>query len=132
MSLRGSEVRAFERQLKRMFDHIDDELEERWGDAYPLHPVRPPRGTLSNKEDDGLFNIGAAFSAGFGSEHGRGYVIELRVGTLAHVPMSVREEMQHYSAERARVLLREYFPDRRLTVEEDGELFKIVGDLALK
>ena len=131
MSLRGAEVRDFEGKLKKVFDRIDDELEDRWGERYPLHPVRPPRGTLNNKEDDGLFNVGASFSAGYGSAHGRGYVSELRVGTLAHVPTVVKEEMYHFVAERARKLLRELFPNRELRVEEDGNIFKIVGDLGL-
>ena len=90
MSLRGPEVTRWEEKLKRVFDHIDDRLESKYGDKYPLHPARPKQGTTANKEEDGLFNVGAAFSAGFGSKRGRGYVVQVRMSTLSGVPAHVR------------------------------------------
>jgi hypothetical protein len=126
------EVESFESTLKRLFDQIDDELEDRWGGEFPLHPSRPARGVSSNKEHDGLFNIGASFSAGYGSEHGKGYVIEVRLVTLTTVDDAVREEIREYSAQRVAELLPEFFPDRDLDIVRDGDLFKIVGDLSIR
>ncbi len=131
MSMRGHQLRLFEKKLKAMFDRIDVELEENWGDAYPLHPARAPFGTVGNPEHEGLFAVGASFSAGYGSDHGRGYVVETRMATLADVPDEVLEEIRRYVGRRCGELLPEYFPDRDLDVVRDGSVFKITGDLSL-
>ncbi|MFO8042855.1 MAG: hypothetical protein R6U25_06620 [Alkalispirochaeta sp.] len=127
----GQQVQDFEMKLKQLFDQIDAELESRWGGEYPLHPSRPPRGRSSNPETDGLFNVGASFSAGYGSEYGRGYVIETRMVTLTQVDEDTREEIRNYVARRVTELLPEYFPDRDLDVVRDGDLYKVTGDLSL-
>ena len=62
----------WDKKLKAIFDRIDDKLEDRYGELFPLHPTRAERGTTSNKESDGLFNVGASFTAGYGSKLGRG------------------------------------------------------------
>ena len=129
--MRGIEVQEFERTLKTLFDVIDDELEERWGDRYRLHPSRPQRGRAANKEHDGLFNVGASFSAGFGSQHGKGYVVEIRMVTLERVPPGVESEIDAYVANRVRELLPEYFPGRELRIAREPHVFKIIGDLSL-
>lgn len=129
--MRGREVLEFERVLKTLFDEIDHELEDRWGTRYPLHPARLSRGRSSNSEHDGLFNVGASFSAGYGSEHGKGYVIEVRMVTLHDVEQPVVEEIREYTAGRVRELLPRYFPDRTLRVVREESLFKITGDLSL-
>jgi hypothetical protein len=121
----------WEKRLKAVFDEIDHEMEDRYGDKYPLHPSRAERGETANPSADGLFNVGAAFSAGFGSEHGRGYVVSIRLSTLSRVPADVMEQIE----EEIVVLLREKlpgaFPDRDLRVKRDGHSFKIIGDLSL-
>ncbi len=127
----GQQVQDFETKLKQLFDQIDVELENRWGHDYPLHPSRPPQGRSSNPETDGLFNVGASFSAGYGSEYGRGYVIETRMVTLTQVDEETREEIRNYVARRVTELLPEYFPDRDLDVVRDGDLYKVTGDLSL-
>ena len=129
--MRGHQVLEFEKKLKSLFDGVDRELEDRWGDTYSLHPARPAQGEAANPEDDGLFNVGAAFSAGYGSESGRGYVIEMRMSTLSVVPETVRNTITSYVAGRVRTLLSEYFPDKELDVVQDGGTFKIIGDLRL-
>ncbi|WP_455383497.1 hypothetical protein [Salinispira pacifica] len=121
----------FERRLKELFDSVDEELENRFGSLYPLHPARPPRGTTANREQDGLFNIGASFSAGYGSELGRGYVIEVRMVTLSHIPQHVRREITEEAVRMVRERLTDYFPDRELDVSREDNLFKIHGDLRL-
>jgi hypothetical protein len=129
--MRGAEARRFEKTMKSLFDRIDDELEDRWGESYRLHPSRAPRGTSSNKEHDGLFNVGASFSAGYGSRHGKGYVVEIRMVTLENIPEEVEEDIERYVARRVDELLPEYFPDRDLDVVREGTTYKIVGDLSL-
>jgi hypothetical protein len=129
--MRHPKLVEFERKLKALFDSIDDHLEQKYGDLFPLHPARARRGETSNKEQDGLFTIGANFSPGFGSEFGRGYVIEVRMVTLADVPDYVREQIEQEVADLAAEKLPYYLPGRKLTVDRDGRLYKIHGDLSL-
>lgn len=124
-------VIAWEEKLKRVFDEIDHELENRYGDRYPLHPNRPTRGETANPEDDGLFNVGASFTAGYGSQRGRGYVVSVRMVTLARVPADVQEQMENEVAVMLRERLPSIFPGRDLRVERDGHVFKITGDLSV-
>lgn len=131
MSLRHPKALAWERKLDAIFDRIDVELEDAYGDRYALHPARPPEGTTSNPEQDGLFNVGASYSTGYGSRHGAGYLVQLRVSTLENVPGAVREEIEEYVVKRLREELPEAFPGRELHVERDGPVFKIHGDLGL-
>lgn len=121
----------WEDRLKAVFDRIDDLLEERYGKKYPLHPNRPPRGATANREQDGLFNVGAAFSAGFGSKEGPGYIVEIRMATLSNIPEAVRREIEDRVVDLLRKELPKAFPDRELTVSRDGPVYKIHGDLSL-
>jgi len=131
MSYRDPKLIEWEKKLKRVFDRIDDHLEDSYGKTYPLRPSRPERGVTSNKEQDGLFNIGAAFSAGYGSEHGRGYIVEARMLTLSHVPRHIQNQLEEEVARLLRNELPREFPDRVLDVVRDGPVFKIIGDLSL-
>jgi hypothetical protein len=124
-------LERWERKLRQVFDGIDDVLEEKYGGRYPLHPSRPRRGTTSSKKADGLFHISAAYTAGFGSTHGEGYVVEVRMVTLARVPKTLRTQIEAEVAALAQARLPKYFPGRNLRVEQDGRLYKIVGDLDL-
>lgn len=131
MSIRHSKAVEWERKLRRVFNRIDVELESEYGGRYPLHPARPEEGSTSNPSHDGLFDLGAAFSAGYGSEHGPGYIVRLRLATLRDVPERVIDEIEDRVIKRLREELPKAFPDRNLDVERDGELFKIHGDLGL-
>ena len=131
MSTRHPKAEEWEERLKAVFDRIDDHLEDRYGHLYPLHPARPSHGRTSNREEDGLFNVGAAFSAGFGSQHGPGYVIEVRMSTLSRISAELREKIENEVAERLREDLPKAFPGRELRVERDGPVYKIFGDLSL-
>ncbi|MFP4266425.1 MAG: hypothetical protein ACLFQW_00335 [Spirochaetaceae bacterium] len=121
----------FDRKLKRLFDEADDYLEDKYGSRYTLHPARSKRGNTANKATDGLFNIGASFTAGYGSEHGRGYVIDVDMVTLTEVPDEAEEEIENDAVEFIRDLLPRYFPERDLRVERDGRTFKIIGNFSL-
>jgi len=122
---------AWEKRLKRVFDRIDDMLESKYGHLYPLHPARAGRGTTSNKAYDGLFNVGAAFTPGFGSEIGRGYIVRIRMVTLSKVPRKVRRKIEKRVVKMLRKELAREFPRRRLRVSRDGRIYKIHGDLSL-
>jgi hypothetical protein len=129
--MRHPKALAWEEKLKDVFDRIDHHLEEKYGHTYPLHPARAKRGLTSNPEQDGLFNIGAAFSAGYGSKHGPGYVVEVRMSTLSSVPSAILEQMEEEVVKLLRKKLPDAFPNAQLWVERDGPVYKIFGDLGL-
>jgi hypothetical protein len=124
-------VRKLEDKLQELFDEVDDYLEEKYAGAYPLHPARPPRGKTSSKSQDGLFNVGASFSAGYHSEHGRGYVIDVDMVTLANISKDREQRIHQDAVDKVQELLPTYFPERKLHVRRDGRVFKITGDLSL-
>jgi hypothetical protein len=121
----------WEETLKRVFDALDAELEAEYGGRYPLHPSRPKRGATANPEDDGLFNVGAAFSAGFGSPNGPGYVVEIRIATLSRVPASIRAEIKQKIFQGLEKRLPQAFPGKELNVSEEAGILRIHGDLSL-
>ena len=121
----------WEHRIKAMFDEIDDELEDKYGGTCPLHPSRPERGSTSNREADGLFNVGADFSAGYGSSLGRGYTVRVRMATLEHVPPALRAEIESDVEHMVRIRLPSAFPRRSLSLERDGSLLRITGDFHL-
>jgi hypothetical protein len=120
----------FEESLKPIFDEIDDFLEEKYGKLYTLHPARAKRNTTSSKNQDGLFNVGASFSPGFGSEFGRGYVIEIDLRTLQTVQENIRLRIEEESIDLLKNKLTERYPERDLKVRRDGTVYKIFGTLS--
>jgi len=120
-----------ETKLRQICDRVDDLLENRYGDAYPLHPNRPRRGETANKAYDGLFNITSTFSAGYGTRTGRGYLVNINMVTLDHIPPSFRERIFRDATDHIRRELKRTFPDRHLEVTREGNLLKIVGDFRL-
>jgi glycine/D-amino acid oxidase-like deaminating enzyme len=131
MSARHPVVLRWEEDLKKAFDEIDHALEARYGDQYPLRPSRPAQGTTANPEDDGLFNVGASFTPGYGSKLGRGYVINVHMSTWARVPADRQELIEEEVAALLRERLPALFPGRDLRVDRDGHVFKITGDLSI-
>ena len=131
MSFRGLRVQQWEARLKEVFDQIDHELEDRYSGRFNLHPTRPPRGSTSDPEADGLVNVGAAFTAGYGSRTGRGYVVEIRLAAAGRIPADVEQAIEAEVERRLRDLLPAAFPERALNVTRDGHVLKIVGDLSL-
>jgi hypothetical protein len=129
--MRSREAMKWEETLKGVFDAIDAELEAEYGGRYSLHPSRPNRGATANPEDDGLFNVGAAFSAGFGSQYGPGYVVEIRMATLKKVPEAVRDEIKKKVFQGLEKRLSRAFPGKALHVSEENGLIRIHGDLSL-
>ena len=129
--MRHYSIIQWEKRLKFIFDKIDDFLEDKYGQLYPLHPSRPQRGSTANKEHDGLFNVGASFSAGYGSKYGPGYVLEIRMATLSRVPKKVCKQIERDVLNILDRELDKEFPGKDLDVEQDGNVYKIHGDLSL-
>jgi hypothetical protein len=121
----------FDNRMKKLFDEVDNFIEDLYGERYSLHPTRPARGETANPEADGLFNIGANFTPGYISELGRGYIIDMSISTLDKVDDNVRSEIYEAAAEKVRELLPLHFPERELTVQRDGNQFKIQGNFSL-
>lgn len=121
----------WEHQLKKLFDEIDDVLEERYGKKYRLHPNRPEQYSTANKEMDGLFNVGADFTAGYGSKYGRGYAVNIHMSTQEHVSTQERESICCEVELLLKNKLSTTFPIRNLDVVRDGVQLKIVGNFSL-
>lgn len=129
--MRSDKVTKWERKLKEVFDTIDADLEAQYGQDYVLHPARPKQGATSNPEADGLFNIGAAFSAGFGSRLGPGYTVEIRISTMSTVPKEIREKIKAQVFDSLKQRLPAVFSGQDLHVSEDNGMIRIHGDLSL-
>ncbi len=124
-------TRKWEKRLRSIFFVIDEYLENEYEGCFPLHPNRPARGTTGNVEMDGLFNVGASFSAGYGSRLGRGWVVEIHLATLSSVPKETRKRIEDEVRDLIQKELTLRFPERELRVEKDGPCLKIFGDMSL-
>jgi hypothetical protein len=121
----------FNARLEALFNEVDETLEERWAGSFSMHPNRPQRGTTSNPEMDGLFELAPDFTVGLGSQKGRGYLISCRVATLDRVPPERLEAFMTEAAALISELLPSHFPERHLEVARDGKRYKITGDFSL-
>ncbi|OQX87579.1 hypothetical protein B6D60_03650 [candidate division KSB1 bacterium 4484_87] len=121
----------WQKKLQQLINVVDDYLEDKYKGRYRLHPARPRRGKTSSKTQDGLFSITASFSLGYGSKFGRGYVVDVHLATLDDVEKERIAEIEEEAFKILKEKLPEYFPEREITVERDGKLIKIVGDLSL-
>jgi len=124
-------LRAWEDKLKSILDDLDEVLEDKYGHKYRLHPARPGRGKTSSKSHDGLFDISANFSMGIGSEHGKGYVIDIRMVTLENIPDEIEDKIENLAVQHIRKKLKTIFPEKQITVNRDGHVIKLHGDLSL-
>ena len=129
--LRHQKAKLWEKRLKEVFDEIDLELEQKYSGQFSRHPARPKRGTTSNPEMDGLFNVGASFSAGFGSKFGPGYVVDIRVSTLQTIPPQQAIQLRKTVLNLLIQKLPQKFPQKELKVAEEGNHLRIYGDLSL-
>ncbi len=129
--IRHPKMIEFDNKLKEIFNEIDDFLEDQYGDLFPLHPSRAERGDTSSKSHDGLFSVTSSFTAGIGSEKGRGYAVEIRFVTLEKVDKKLREKVEDEVIQLIDRKLDEKFPERELDVTRDRNVIKIYGDLSL-
>ncbi len=131
MSLMSPKQRELELLLRQLCDDLDRFLEDNYGEKYPLHPNRPERGKAARVAYDGLFSTGTKFTLGYGSDHGRGYLVDVEISTLARVKPEDREEIENATVSFLTKHLPKYFPNRDLEVVKDGPVYKIIGDFSL-
>jgi hypothetical protein len=129
--MRHQKAIEWEKRLKAVFDEIDSDLERDYGGMFPLHPSRTPEGGTSNPEMDGLFNVGASFSGGFGSRFGPGYVVDIQLSTLKHVPMKLKSALRDHVQALLIEKLPAAFPGKELHVDKELGHLRIHGDLSL-
>ena len=129
--MRHRKAKAWEKKLKSVFDEIDAELEKVYGDLFSLHPARSPAESTANPEMDGLFNVGASYSAGFGSRLGPGYVVDIRLSTLERVPKELKEQLRNRVEDLLNQKLPAAFPGKTLRVDKERSHLRIHGDLSL-
>ena len=80
---------------------------------------------------DGLFNVGASYSAGFGSRFGPGYVVDIRVATLERIPRPFKRELREQVQEMLIKKLPDAFPGKKINVDRERNHLRIHGDLSL-
>jgi len=129
--MRHPNLIKWEKELKSVLDEIDVLLEERYGNKYDLHPARRKHGSTSNRSHDGLFDIRGDFTLGLGSKKGRGYIVDIDLKTLEKIPNAMIEQIENDTIKELKNRLSKAFPGKELTVEKDGNVIKIVGDLSL-
>ena len=129
--MRHFAAEQWEARLDAVMHELDVFLEEKYAGAYTLHPARPRRGKTANPAQDGLFGITANFSLGLGSNVGKGYVVDIKLVTLQHVPEDVRDQIEAEAMQKLETLLPKYFPETNLQITMDGNIVKIYGDLKL-
>lgn len=121
----------FENRLSQLCQNLDNYLEDEYGAKYRIHPNRLKRGSGSNPRFDGLFSTALAFTLGYGSKLGRGYVLEVDIRTLDRVSPDEKKEIDDAAFQYVQSHLCEMFPDRDLSIQKDGNVMKIVGDFSL-
>lgn len=126
-----NELRKFESTLKVLVDKLDDRLENNYGKRWPLHPARRQRGKTANKSHDGLFDIRGEFTLGLGSQHGKGYIIDIDMKTLDNIPENDRKKILDHAAAFLKDNLCAAFPQRDLSVVMEDSQIKIIGDFSL-
>ena len=131
MTLYHPKTVDFDDKLKKIFDEIDHYLEDVYGDLYILHPARMKKGETSNPSHDGLFNVGASYTAGFGSLYGKGYAIEIRMVTLEKIDPDHVQTIEEEVISLLKEKLSEVFPERKLYVDREPHVIKIHGDFSL-
>jgi hypothetical protein len=129
--MRNPLVEAWEAKLNGLLRQVITKLEEDYGAVVPRHPARPAHGETPNPQNDGLFRITGTFTPGYGSQWGKGYVLDIEPVTLDEFP---RETWATVEAEACRMIqegLEAVLPGRGLELKRDGSVWKIIGDLAL-
>ena len=120
-----------EERMSLLCQELDNHLEDIYGERYAVHPNRLKRGQGANPSYDGLFSTSMAFTLGYGSRYGRGYVVNVEVRTLDKVSQYDTIHITSTAFAFLKSKLKEYSPDHNLDVVQDGNVMKIIGDFSL-
>lgn len=124
-------VIKWETRLRNILDQLDHYLEEKYFGKFSLKPNRLPPGKGVTRDTDGLFGMSAAFSPGFGSKLGSGYVFNVCIETRDTVSDEFRKQIEDEVIAHLNTELAKEFPTQELKVARDGALIKIYGNLDL-
>ena len=120
-----------ENKLSLLCQALDNHLEDKFGEHYKVHPNRLKRGQAANPTFDGLFSTSLAFTLGYGSKYGRGYVMNVEIRTLDKVSQYDSTKIQAEAFSFISQNLKKFLPDQDLKIVQDGNLMKVVGDFSL-
>ena len=120
-----------EDKLAALCQALDNHLEDIYGGHYRLHPNRLRRGKGSNPSFDDLFSTSIAFTLGYGSKFGRGYIVNVEIRTLDRVSHYDRADIIGEAFSFISQNLDSYLPGQNLRIVHDGEVMKIIGDFSL-
>lgn len=126
-----AKLENWEEKLHEVLRAVDVTLEKEFAGVAARHPVRPPHGSAANPQYDGLFRVTASFTAGFGSQHGRGYSLQVECMSLNPPDLPTLRKIEDRAAQLIAAALPTAFPGRKLEVKRDSHQWKIVGDLSL-
>lgn len=120
-----------EAKMSLLCQALDNHLEDIYGERYRIHPNRPKRGAGSNPNYDGLFATSLAFTLGYGSQYGRGYVVNVEIRTLDKVSQYDQVKIRGTAFAFISENLGKYIPGHELQVVQDGNVMKVIGDFSL-
>jgi hypothetical protein len=129
--MRNPLVEAWEEKLNLLLRQVITVLEGEYGQVVTRHPARPAHGETPNPQNDGLFRITATFTPGFGSQRGKGYVLDIEPVTLERFPGDIWSLVEAKACRLIQEGLGTTFPGRSLELTRDGSTWKIIGDLSL-
>jgi hypothetical protein len=129
--MRNPLVEAWEEKLNLLLRQVIATLELEYGHVVSRHPSRPAHGETPNPQNDGLFRITATFTPGYGSQWGKGYVLDIEPVTLEPFPQDVWSLVEAKACRLIEAGLGTLFPGRPLELKRDGPSWKIIGDLSL-
>jgi len=121
-----------EEQFAQLERGIDEHLEDMFGQRLALHPSRMPRGSGSNPINDGLFSATIIFSMGYGTQYGRGYIVNIGVSTLDYVDPELKDQIMNEAFHFVSAHCTDYLPDRSIKVVRDQGMIKLIGDFSLR
>lgn len=120
-----------ENKLSQLCQALDNHLEDKFGEHYRIHPNRLKRGQAANPTFDGLFSTSLAFTLGYGSQYGRGYVMNVEIRTLDKVSQYDRANIEADAFKFVSENLKTFIPDNNLDIVHDGNVMKVIGDFSL-
>ncbi len=122
---------AWDRAVQAAIVATDHEMERLYGAGVQLRRNRPQSGSTANPQMDGLFNINLVFTNGANSLLGRGYSLDIEVGSNEDPSPEMTERYTESCRKILEAELQKSLPGRNLHFERDGDRWKLQGDFSL-